>query len=286
MSEGLELRKTELFLKSPSFHVEAFGRRGYFAAENALSFVNALQDECVDLVFLDPPFNLGKAYDRRSTLESADPEKYALYMTKLLTDLARVLKPGGSLYFYHLPYWASKFAPTLHGLLQFRHWIAVMMKNGFARGNKLYPAHYALLYFSKGDPSAFSRPKLVPTQCRHCGDLIKDYGGYTSIIKEKGINLSDFWDDLSPVRHNKRKLRAANQLPEKLTDRVVQISGIRGGVFLDPFVGTGTSIVSAYRFGMNFLANDISRRCVRMSRNRLDQARLTEKADRRSQQRR
>ena len=36
------------------------------------------------------------------------------------------------------------------------------MKNGFARGKKLYPAHYALLYFTKGMPASFQRPKILP----------------------------------------------------------------------------------------------------------------------------
>jgi site-specific DNA-methyltransferase (adenine-specific) len=65
------------------------------------------------------------------------------------------------------------------GLL-FRHWIAVSMKGTFPRGKKLYPAHYALLYFTKGLPATFNRDEVrqpVPA-CRHCGGDVKDYGGH------------------------------------------------------------------------------------------------------------
>jgi hypothetical protein len=42
---------------------------------------------------------------------------------------------------------------------------------------------------------------------------------------DRGINLSDLWDDLSPVRHKYSKYRSANQLPIRLTDRVLKTAG-------------------------------------------------------------
>src|SRR2546422_6918695 len=96
----------------------------------------------------------------------------------------------------------------LQGELPFRHWIAISMKGGFARGQYLYPAHYALLYLTKGQPGRFHRPKIDPPHCKKCGALLKDYGGYKKFISN-GINLSDIWDDVSPVRHNRYKHRRA-----------------------------------------------------------------------------
>jgi site-specific DNA-methyltransferase (adenine-specific) len=129
------------------------------------------------------------------------------------------------------------------------------MKNGFVRGNSLYPAHYALLYFTKGEPATFKRPKIAPARCRHCDGYIKDYGGYAQYIAD-GINLSDFWDDLSPVRHSKYKTRDANELPLEMLRRVVAISGNPGDFLLDPFAGSGTAAVAAQQAGMHFLAGD------------------------------
>jgi site-specific DNA-methyltransferase (adenine-specific) len=218
---------------------------------------------------LDPPFNLGKHYGIARWLEDGDTDCYELYMKKLIRETVRILKPGAALFLYHLPYWASRLSQDLQQSLQFRHWIAVAMKNGFVRGRSLYPAHYALLYYTKGQPLHFSRPRLQPQACRHCGGFVKDYGGYTGIIRDKGINLSDFWDDLSPVRHKSRKLRKANQLPVALTDRVVATTGAPGGLLVDPFVGTGTSLVSARNAGMFFVGNDLSRRSLKICLDRL-----------------
>ena len=230
--------------------------QGQLVCGDALEFLVSLNDECADVVFLDPPFNLGKKYgsnDKKS--DSISESEYAGFILKILDQSIRILKPGGALYLYHLPEWALKFGAFLQGKLSFRHWIAVSMKNGFARGSYLYPAHYALLYFTKGNPDVFKRPKIPASRCRSCGEYMKDYGGYKRFI-ESGINLGDVWDDLSPVRHAKNKRRSSNELPVELTNRIIEISGRERGLLVDPFVGSGTSIISAVDGGMNFVACD------------------------------
>lgn len=223
---------------------------------DALDFLNALQDNVADIVFLDPPFNLGKQYGTQDKqADSLKETEYLAFLSCVLERAVDVLKPGGALFLYHLPRWAFQFANLLHEKLLFRHWIAISMKNGYARGQSLYPAHYALLYFTKGSPATFTRPKIAPSICRHCKKYIKDYGGYKRYV-EGGVNLSDIWDDLSPVRHSKYKTRASNELPMELPRRVIQISGAPGGIFIDPFAGSGTTLVAAREGGMSFVACD------------------------------
>jgi len=222
---------------------------------DALQFLDSLTDECADIVFLDPPFNLGKEYGSYSSDKISDFD-YFEYIKHVISRSAEVLKPGGALYLYHIPRWALVFSHILLSVLAFRHWIAISMKNGFARKNALYPAHYALLYFSKGQPLHFQRPKIPAPRCRHCKEFTKDYGGYIRYVRN-GINLSDVWDDLSPVRHKKFKHRSANELPIEILRRIVQISGVAQGLLVDPFAGTGTSALAAIEEGMNFACNDI-----------------------------
>ena len=264
-------RKADLFLPRARTAITTAGDRGYLAHADALSFSRSLRADIADIVFLDPPFNLGKDYGVARWLESGDADTYEFYMEKLIREMVRILKPGGAFFLYHLPYWASRLSHGLLERLQFRHWIAIAMKNGFVRGDNLYPAHYALLYYTKGKPARFTRPKLKPQVCRHCDKPVKDYGGYAGIIEQKGINLSDFWDDLSPVRHKSRKHRAANQLPPALTDRIVAIAGAPGGLLVDPFVGTGTSLLSALRGGMCFVGNEMSRRSLKVCFSRISE---------------
>jgi site-specific DNA-methyltransferase (adenine-specific) len=187
--------------------------------------------------------------------DSTNEAQYFRFMSQILSEASRVLAPGGALFLYHLPKWAMILGRQVGRRLEFRHWIAVSMKNGFVRGRRLYPAHYALLYFTKGEPRVFKRPKVPIQLCRHCQKPVKDYGGYSHFVKN-GINVSDIWDEFSPVRHKKRKHRKANELPIGLLRRVVAMSGRPRGVLVDPFVGTGTSLVAAVERRMTFLAAD------------------------------
>ena len=66
---------------------------------------------------------------------------------------------------------------------------------------RLYPSHYSLLYFTKGSPKTFHKIRVPIRKCRHCGGDIKDYGGHKGALNAKGLNLTDVWDDIPPVRH-------------------------------------------------------------------------------------
>ena len=234
------------------------GASGTLYSGDALEFLESLRPESADLIFLDPPFNLGKKYSPdQPKLDARSPQEYSKWLSTIAEAAVRVMAPGGTLFLYHLPKWALRIGAELEVELVLRHWIAISMKNGFARGKRLYPAHYALLYFTKGHPAHFERPRLRPRRCRHCDKFVNDYGGYTKIIEQKGVNLSDVWDDLSPIRHPANKYRDANELPSAITDRVVRISGSPGGMFVDPFAGAGGAIVSAVRGEMQFRGCDL-----------------------------
>ena len=242
---------------------------GEIICRDALIFLRSLRRECADIVFLDPPFNLGKKYGRNSNAGDRKTEsEYLEYMTQIITRSAEILHHGGALYLYHIPKWAVRLAAVAEKHLQFRHWIAISMKSGFVRGKRLYPAHYALLYYTKGEPAAFSRPKIPLPLCRRCQKELKDYGGYRKYV-ENGINLSDVWDDISPVRHNRHKHRASNELPETILERVVKISGRPKGLLVDPFAGTGTSLFIASKLGMGFVGCDADCLSVQVINQRL-----------------
>jgi len=231
-------------------------KAGEVVCADALALLKALRSNIADIVFLDPPFNLGKTYGSRGPRQDRRPEDaYLAFMNEVIEQSTRVLRSGGSLYLYHIPRWAVRLAATLEKELRFCHWIAISMKNGYPRRKGLYPAHYALLHYTKGAPAVLRRPQVPPPVCPHCDEYIRDYGGYREHV-EDGINLSDVWDDLSPVRHLKYKLRGANELPLAIPKRAVEISGRRNGLLVDPFAGTGSAIVLARLEGMKAIAGD------------------------------
>lgn len=226
---------------------------------DCLDLLTALKDEQVNTVFADPPFNLAKDYGNGKHKDDLDKADYLMWCYRWIDECVRVLKPGGSLFIYNLPQWAFHLAAHLEQhQMTFRHWIAVSMKGTFPRGRKLYPAHYALLYFTKGDPATFNRVRLPVPACRHCGKDVKDYGGHRKFLNPLGLNLTDFWDDTAPARHQKFKARwHVNELKPMIPSRCIELSTNEGDLVLDPFGGGGSTFEAAQLLKRYWLGSEI-----------------------------
>jgi site-specific DNA-methyltransferase (adenine-specific) len=227
--------------------------------EDCVEFLQRLDDECVDTVFADPPFNLGKVYGPRVNDGMSDAE-YLDWGRSWIDECIRALKPGGSLFLYNLPRWNVVFgAHLIERGLDFRHWIAINIKFGLPIVGRLYPAHYSLLYYSKGKPKTFRRIRTPIETCRHCGGEIKDYGGHRNAMNPDGVNLSDVWSDIPPVRHwkFKSKKRSSNQLSTKLLERVIHLSTEEGDLVMDPFGGSGTTFSVAEQHNRCWIGSEI-----------------------------
>lgn len=94
--------------------------------------------------------------------------------------------------------------------------------------------------------------------CRHCGKEIKDYGGHRNKLNPEGLNLTDFWDDTSPNRHSKFKVRpGVNELKLVIPERAILMSTNPGDVILDPFGGGGSSFQAAEEHHRNWIGVEL-----------------------------
>jgi len=218
----------------------------------------SLDRDSVDCVFADPPFNLAKDYGNGNFSDDLHQLEYLRWTSDWLDEAVRVVRPGGAIFVYLLPRWGYHVASHLEKRgMEFRHWIAVSMKGTFPRGRKLYPAHYCLLYFTKGQPKTFNRLRLPVPKCRHCGGDIKDYGGHRKYLNPLGLNLTDFWDDTAPARHKKFKTRwHINELKPMIPARCIEISTEPGDIVVDPFGGGGSTYEAAQTLGRYWLGSE------------------------------
>jgi site-specific DNA-methyltransferase (adenine-specific) len=235
--------------------------RGALYNTDCSNLLASLKDEVVDAVFADPPFNIGKDYGGGKAKDQLGSQEYLRWCYGWIDELVRLTKPGGAIFIYNLPQWAYHLAAHLEARgMNFRHWIAVSMKGTFPRGKKLYPAHYALLYFTKGTPTTFNRDDIrqpIPL-CRHCKKDVKDYGGHRKYLNPLGLNLTDIWDDTAPARHTQFKARwGINELKPVIPMRCIQMSTNEGDLVLDPFGGGGSTFESAERLKRNWLGSEI-----------------------------
>jgi site-specific DNA-methyltransferase (adenine-specific) len=231
---------------------------GRLYAADCLTVMRALPAESVDCFFADPPFNLGKDYGPEAPDEHAQ-DVYISWCHEWMEEGIRLLKPGGAFFLFNLPKWNIPLGTYLNDRLNFRHWIAVSIKFGLPIAGRLYPSHYSLLYYVKGaKPKTFNPPRVPIETCRHCGGELPDYGGYKNKMNPRGVNISDVWTDIAPVRHSRFKKREANELSLKLMDRVLDIGSAEGDLVLDPFGGSGTTYIAAELKGRHWIGTEIA----------------------------
>jgi site-specific DNA-methyltransferase (adenine-specific) len=224
---------------------------------DCLKILSNVATESVDLAFADPPFNLNKNYSSRID-DNRVAEAYLEWCRQWVLEMVRALKPGGSLFLYNLPKWNLPLGAFLMERLTFRHWITVDMKYSLPIPKRLYPSNYSLLYFIKGSAPAIFHPDRLPIDCcRHCGGEQRDYGGYKDKMNPRGVNLTDVWTDIPPVRHSKYKKRDANELSIRLMDRIISLASDPSSIVLDPFGGAGTTFVAAELLGRQWIGAEL-----------------------------
>jgi site-specific DNA-methyltransferase (adenine-specific) len=224
---------------------------------DCLALLAETPDQTFDLVFADPPFNLNKEYGKGIS-DSLRDEEYLAWCESWIKECVRTIKQGGSFYLFNIPRWNIELGHFLNSAgMTFRHWVAIDIKYSLPIQGKLYPSHYSLLYYAKGKPRTFSRPRIPIPVCRHCGGDIKDYGGHRNKLHPDGLNLSDVWYDIPPVRHSTTKRRGANELSMKLLSRVLEISTVPGDLVFDPFGGSGTTYAAAEEMGRRWVGCEL-----------------------------
>ncbi len=242
--------------------------RGALFKGDCLKILPGLANEIANTVFADPPFNIGKEY-ARSVDDCRTGDEYIEWCRKWIDECIRVLKQGGSLFIYNIPKWNIILSNyLLEKKMHFRDWIVVDIKMGLPIPGRLYPSHYSLIYFTKGRHNRFHNIRTPIRLCRHCGGEVKDYGGHRHFMNPMGVNLTDVWDDIHPVRHKKFKSkdRKANVLSSRLVERVVSMTTDPGDLVLDPFGGGGTTFAVCEKLNRRWLGMEIAKTRVIIDR--------------------
>ncbi len=233
-----------------------------------LDLLKAIPSETVDLAFADPPFNLTKNYNGYSD-DRADID-YIGWCKRWLVEYERVLKPGGSMFILNLPRWSVRLADflTRAGNLYLQNWIvwnALPEPKGV-----LMPAHYSLLYFTKGERAArfnycsmengwepFDEAVFPPDRADVCQRRSCVRRRRTSGKTWRG-ELTDIWHDIHrerrPIKSAIHKKAHPCETPERFLDRIVRLATNPGDVVLDAFAGTGTTAFVARRLNRRFIA--------------------------------
>jgi site-specific DNA-methyltransferase (adenine-specific) len=242
-------------------------QNGVFFKSDCNELLSHVKSNTISLCFIDPPFNLGKNYEDPNFNDKIEEDKYYDWCKAWLSELIRVLKPGGTLCVYILPkraielgYWLNKRTDVTY-----RSLIAMKMKSGFPIKNRLHPALYTILYYIKnGGKPTFNVVRHRAPLCRKCNGEIRDYGGYRKKFKkfedEKGvpwIQIADFWEDTRPARQDKSR-KNVNELPLHIPERVILMASNPDDVVLDIMGGGGSTYHAAQMHDRLWIGGDIN----------------------------
>src|SRR3990172_4390400 len=156
-----------------------------------------IPDNSIDMVFVDPPYNLKKNYSIYD--DNLSDEKYVIWCNGWLSECTRVLKSSGSLFVINIPKWLVYHSNYLNNLAIFRHWIS-WDALGSPTNSKLLPAHYGILWYTKTNRPKFSSIR-IPHKRDMKDELLADWGGKKDLLHPYGKIASDIWNDIHRIRH-------------------------------------------------------------------------------------
>ena len=224
----------------------------------------------VDLTFLDPPFNQDKGYNEWD--DNLPEAQYWKWMGNVCTKVYRQTASGGAIYFMQRE---KKTESVLRCLREsgwlFQNLIIWKKKTSAVPGMNRFGKHYQIIAFAtKGErPRVFHRLRIDPPLP----------AGY-KYERENGMFVTDVWDDIRELTSGyfagDEALRDAEgnrlhkqQAPIQLLLRIILSSTNPGDVVLDPFAGSGTTLVVAEQLARQSIGIELDNVNVDIIRERL-----------------
>ncbi len=217
-----------------------------------------------DLIFADPPFNIGYDYDEYQ--DNVEYEQYVDWTRQWMTVCARVLKPAGSFYVAIGDDHAAETRLIGRDLgLTLRNWIVWHYTFGQNTKAMFAKAHTHILYFVwDATKFTFNDEQVRFPSARHT-----EYSDRRA--NPMGRVPDDVWDEFPRVcgTFAERAGWHGCQMPEALLMRIIRASSHPGDVVLDPFVGSGTTVVAAAKLDRHYVGIDVSKKYIAHCRKRL-----------------
>ena len=257
--------------------------------QDCIEGMGRLEPGSVDLVFADPPFNIGYKYDVYEDKKAAD--EYLDWTRQWGRAMLGALKPNGS-FFLAI---GDDFAAELKLIFQrelglvCRSWIIWYYTFGVNCKSKFSRSHTHIFHFVR-DPKAFtfnadeikvpSARQLVYADARAAngGRLPDD----TWILRPQ--DATDQFNKDEDVWYFPRvcgtfKERAGFhgcQMPEQLLERIIKVASNPGELVMDPFGGSGTTLITAKKLGRQFVGFELSENYATRVKARLEETKVGE----------
>ena len=236
--------------------------------------MRSLEKESMNLIVTSPPYNIGKAYERRTSLEF-----YVEQQAATIAEAVRLLHPNGSICWQvgnHVD--DGEIFPLdviLYGLfkqhgLKLRNRIVWTFGHGLHCQRRFSGRHETILWFTKADDYVFNLdpvrvPSKYPNKKHFKGPNRGELSG-----NPLGKNPSDVWDIPNVKANHVEKTDHPCQFPVALVERLVLALTNPGQSVLDPYLGVGSSAIAALKHSRMAFGCDITQDYIDIACERID----------------
>lgn len=239
------------------------------------SIIDKLPERCVDLLVIDPPYNLDKNF-HGVKFSKSDDESYLEYLRSWFPEILKVLQPNGSIYI--CGDWKSTFClyQVMKENVEVRNRITWQREKGRGAKTNWKNATEDIWFGTVSDDYYFDVEAVK--QKRKVIAPYKENGQPKDWEETEDGNFrlthpSNFWDDISiPYWSMPENTDHPTQKPEKLIAKLILASCPINGVVLDPFLGSGTTSVVSKKLGRKFIGIDMNEEYCIWAEKRLAQA--------------
>jgi site-specific DNA-methyltransferase (adenine-specific) len=294
-------------MRAPATKPHSCGVIGVVFQADARDLASTVRAASVDLAYLDPPFKVEKRFGARvghgeraagpvaydDTWSSLDA--YLDWLAARIAVVRETLSPHATMWL-HLDHRAVHEAKIvcdrIFGATRFRGEVIWVPGNGSKSKSGPGIGHQTLLLYARGpDPiwnakdAALRAPFAETSQAMHFTNVDADGRRYRERVvgsrtyryyADEGRALGSVWMDCPSMSANTPLRRESTgyptQKPLKLLDRIVRASSLPGSLVLDPFCGSGTTLLAAAAAGRRFVGTDIGDLAIATTRARLDAA--------------
>lgn len=245
-------------------------------SQDLFEVVDWLPPSFVDLLFLDPPYNLTKSFNGVTFNRRSTPE-YVEWLELWFPKIVKTLKPSGSVYI--CSDWRSSTAIHLvaeryltvqnritwereKGRGAKRNWKNCSEDIWFCSASKHYTFNVEAVKTKRRVIAPYTHPDGRPKQWERTGE-----GDYRATYP------SNLWTDLTvPFWSMPENTDHPAQKPEKLLAKLVLASSNPGEMVLDPFMGSGTTCVASKKLGRRYVGIELSEDYCLLAKKRLQLA--------------
>ncbi len=242
---------------------------------DCLDLLRTIPDASMQLIVTSPPYNIGKEYEKK--LKS---ELYLEQQRLVITECVRTLAPQGSICWQIGNYvddgaiipLDTVLYPIFHALdLKMRNRIIWHFEHGLHCSRRFSGRYETIMWFTKSEDYVFNLdpvrvPQKYPQKKYFKGPKAGQYS-----CNPLGKNPGDLWNIPNVKNNHVEKTDHPCQFPVELIERLVLALTHEKDWVLDPFLGTGTTIIAALRHGRRGAGAEVLPKYFEIAKTRIQQ---------------